>query len=346
MKLGNTIKYLLVFLPFAFSMASCDVHEFPKPQEKLPFILNLHFDTDWEVQEEILTKQRSALTQDIRYVIKVFPQDVGSRTAYVATEIFTFLRSARDGYDCSFTLDIPKGEYDVRVWADLVEPGTENDRFYNTSDFSRIALQGEYSGNTDERDAFRGSCRVNLISTIYETSPDEYTVEMQRPLAKFEFISTDIDEFVDKVLQEEAASRSNSQTESESRSDATRSIIEDYRVVFYYTGFMPDVFNIFTDKPVDSATGVSFESSIRQLNETEASLGFDYVFINSHSTTGPVAGGLMDAEGNVVAMSNTIDVPISRSFHTIVRGKFLTQKASEGVTINPDFDGEHNMVIP
>ena len=43
--------------------------------------------------------------------------------------------------------------------------------------------------------------------------------------------------------------------------------------------------------------------------------------------------------------SDAIKVPTRRNYHTIVRGKFLTQTASSGVSIDSDFDGEFNIEI-
>ncbi len=338
-------------LAILLGFSACDVHEFPELRQRVPFTIHLLFDTEWQMTGEVLYKPRTGTPCDIRYVVKAFPKDVDLRSTYTAVETFTFLRSARDGYDCTYTLDLPEGEYDIRVWADLVEPGKEGDRFYNTANFTRISLQGEYRGNTDERDAFRGSCPIELISTIKETAPVEYIIDMVRPLAKFEFITTDFNEFIDKAIQDaqtkaEAMAQENNQEIPGSRAETTRVNIDDYKVVFFYSGFMPNVFNHMTDKPVDSATGVTFVSSIKQLSEAEASLGFDYVFINSRATSVSVAVGLYDNEGELLAMSNPVAVPIQRSFHTIVRGRFLTQKTTGGMIIDPAFDDEFNVVLP
>lgn len=54
--------------------------------------------------------------------------------------------------------------------------------------------------------------------------------------------------------------------------------------LFYYSGYLPDTYNIAADKPVDARTGVWFESKIGIINENEASLGFDYVFVNGQQT--------------------------------------------------------------
>ena len=163
---------------------------------------------------------------------------------------------------------------------------------------------------------------------------------MQRPLAKFEFITNDLKEFLDKeieYLKQEATTRG--------ENAPTRVDTDKYKVVFHYSGYMPNAYNMNTDKPVDSATGVMFESKLGILNDNEASLGFDYVFVNGKEAGVSIQIGLYDGENRQIALSDPIDVSLRRSHHTILRGSFLMQQATGGIVINPEFDGNHNIVI-
>ena len=108
---------------------------------------------------------------------------------------------------------------------------------------------------------------------------------------------------------------------------------------------MPDTYNMNTDKPIDSSMGISFESKLAILNESEASLGFDYVFVNGREAGVSIQIGLYDSEDRQIALTEPIDVSLRRSHHTILNGSFLLQEASGGITINPDFDGNHNILI-
>ena len=121
--------------------------------------------------------------------------------------------------------------------------------------------------------------------------------------------------------------------------------IEDYKAMFYYNGFMPCAYNMFTGKPNDSKVGVKFESSITKTNESEVLMGFDYVFVNGTESTASITLALFDKDGKEIFTSNPIDVPLKRAQHTIMRGEFLTIETSGGVGIVPDFDGEYNYVI-
>ena len=109
---------------------------------------------------------------------------------------------------------------------------------------------------------------------------------------------------------------------------------------------MHNAYSINTDKPVDSSTGVFFESKLKMLTESEATIGFDYVFVNGKESSITLKIGVEDKEGTQLSLSEPIEVPLKRSHHTLLTGMFLMSEASGGVTINPDFDGDYNLIFP
>ena len=245
-------------------------------------------------------------------------------------------------------LNLEPGEYQFLVWTDYVLGDTQTDYFYNTDDFAEIQLtsKSNYVGSTDKRDTFRGELTTSLFNVDELTgSFGEATIDMRRPMAKFKFISTDYPEFVRQMLMRQA--KKDAAEGKAPANDETRTIDpDDYNVVFRYSGFMPCSFNMFTNKPADSWTGVAFSSRLVKINEQEAELGFDYVFVNGSEAKVSVCVEVYDSENNLLANINPIEVPLVRSQLTIVRGEFLTSKATGGVGIVPDFDGEYNIVIP
>lgn len=52
-----------------------------------------------------------------------------------------------------------------------------------------------------------------------------------------------------------------------------------------------------------------------------------------------------DKDGELLSSTNTVEVPLVRSKLTIVRGNFLTSKATGSVGINPDYNGDFNIEI-
>ncbi len=338
-------------------LSACDVHQWPENPEFVKVQLRLNYETEM-TQWEHLYDGSQVIEQGfgqsynnqqnygkIRYIVRTYPLSSKQRALQDYTQEFIFTKDLSEGYNHEVTLDMLPGNYNVMVWSDIAWPDfapTENGNppFYNASNFAEITLQGNHTGNTNYRDAFRGSGNISLKADIIDHLHATLDVTMQRPLAKFEFVTTDLQEFIDKEIEfltKEAATRG--------EVPPTKVDTDSYKVVFQYSGFMPSAYNMNTDKPVDSKMDVLFESKLGVLSEREASLGFDYVFVNGNNAAVSVQVGLFDKENRQLALSEPINIPLRRNHHTIMKGSFLMQQASGGITINPDFDGNHNIVI-
>ena len=349
-------RNLTLALSLCGLITACDVHEMPDIPENEPFVIRLNFDTDmtpWhhtvkktEVAEMSLGDPAPSMSDNgiMRYVVRVYPLQNGREVSpQQCVKEFVYEKSVYDGYDNTLTAALPSGDYKVMVWADMreISSGTP---FYFTDNFVEMTLQGEHHGNTDLRDAFRGSADISLAASIAVHTPDTVDVTMQRPLAKYEFISTDLKEFIDKEVQN-ALARGEVAEVAGDKTPSRDVDTDDYQIVFYYTGFMPCAYNMFLDKPVDSSSGVSFSSKITQLNETEASIGFDYVLINGKDASVTTQIAIYNKDGKQISLTDPISIPLMRSRHTILRGSFLMQEATKGLVINPEFDGEYNLII-
>lgn len=328
----NRLRYIWVFVTVAcaWCVYSCDVHEFPYPVNKeMTFTLNLDYNTEMpfhKLVEYYETKSNgNASDFYVRYIVDATP--VSTEGEY---KRFVFTNNDINNLNNSLELDIVQGEYRFAVWTDFIPYGTDDDHFYNTECFEDICINGdEHIGSNDFKDAFNGSC-------VSEVSKENYqaTVCMKRPLAKFNFISSDVNEFISKV----ASLR-------ETKGDADLIDIDEFTIVFAYQGFVPSSFNMHTNKPADSRTNVMFRSKINLLNSTEAELGFDYVFVHEHESFINVAIGVYDKDGKLISQFKPVEVPLMRSKLTTVKANFLTSNAGSGVAILPDFDGEYNVEI-
>lgn len=347
------ILYLIIYMAL---LSACNVHEWPEEPERVPFCLKLNYDKDmtaWSHRYDgtDVTEQSVGGTYDngradgkIRYIVCAYPVSGNRQTTQEPAREFVSIKNISQGYDHEMTLDLAPGDYSIMVWSDLMEDGG-GDPYYNTDNFAEISLQGGHEAGNDYRDAFRGTGSISLAADIMEHSPGTLSIAMQRPLAKFEFVTDDVAEFIEMQTLNMAAGNGGARSASEDESSA-RVNIEDYQVVFSYVGFMPDTYSMFTDKPVDSSTGVMFRSSLKALSDSEASLGFDYVFVNGTESSVTLQVGIYNARGERISLSKPITVPLKRSRHTVLHGMFLTADAAGGVTINPDFDGDYNLVFP
>lgn len=346
--------HLILYMPLVL-LTACDVHEWPDTPENVTFRLKLRYERDMTVWEHLydgteVTEQGLGDTYDngrehgkMRYIIRAYPLTEKQRLASKYTQEFVFTKDITEGYDHEATLDLAAGDYRIMVWSDLLE-NDGVDPYHDAGDFAEITLQGDHRGNNDYRDAFRGTGDISLTADVAEYVPDTLEITMQRPLAKFEFITNDLAEFIQKEGLRVAAKSGGAKSVS-GNDTATRVNAEDYKVVFHYVGFMPCAYSMLTDKPVDSSSGVMFQSVLKELNDMEASLGFDYVFVNGTESAVTVQIGLYDKDGTRLSLTEPIRVSLRRNHHTVLQGSFLLSEASGGVTINPDFDGDYNLIF-
>ena len=359
-------------------ITSCAVHEWPEPSPA-DVIVNLDFDTQLPqykvLNEEGTRASHDGRDYDIRYTIAAYRLLQDGSYAEEPFLLKVFSKDEIDELNATFRFSIDEGSYRFYVWTDFVLAGTQSDYFYNTTNFRRISLQGTHEGNNDFRDAFSGSADLKVIRRGSKETPSTVTVQMRRPLAKFEFITTDLQEFITKTIEAmirkeeaEAAAKagetkseggdnpeditpieSDTKADGDTKTGDTKTPVVDlekYMVVFFYSGYMPNAYNMMEGKPCDSATGVKFSSAISAIDNHDARLGFDYVFVNGEESSVMVTVALYDEEGTQLSISRQIEVPIKRSMLTTVRGSFLMQNTGGGVAIDPGFEDEFNIYIP
>ena len=353
------IKGVLLTLFSAFALVSCDIHEWPDelPPEIVPLTIHLEFDTEMPIHEEInlsyaTRSDANSIKHDKRYILGVFPYDNQGTLIRTPDTLIVFTRDSEEEYDRTLNINITEGNYSFLVWTDFVHANTTEDCYYKTDDFAEIILadRKNHIGNTDYRDAFRGEQSSLILADnpyydiISRRAINEITIPLERPMAKYKLIATDLLEFTryaKRLIAQKAADKENG-----TRGETRAFDLNDYRVVIRYNGFMPCSFNMFTNKPADAWTGVFYESTLLELSEDEAELGFDYVFVNGNESSVSVTIEVYDWEDELISRSNPIDVPIIRSKLTVIRGEFLTTKAAGGVGIIPEFDGDYNYVVP
>ena len=313
---------------------SCDVHEFPHPipvDENISFVLRLNYDTNLPLHKvlEYTEDARSAESSqyDIRYIVKVYPATTETGTKELHSFVFTKDNIAELNH--SVTLNLKHGHYQFMVWTDYVNEGTDTDLFYNAVSFDKIAcvIGDKYQGNTDFKDAFRGTIVSEVSSDVSEA-----LVTMERPVAKLRFISTDFDSFISQVTEAQAI-----QTTSKAIS------LDDFKVVLRYQGYLANSYNMQSDQSSGSLTKEEFESTIYSISDTEVEMGFDYVFAEASETSVHVSLDICDVNGNVLSTFTTKEIPLVRGKLTTVNLQFLDSLSGGGAAIDPDYNGDVNI---
>ena len=358
----HILLHVASLLLVAMALAGCDVHQWPElhpdnpdiptpPQPDGPKVvipIRLEYEPDfylWEHRyDPVLGK-----VEEVNPSLDIFPDYPGTSSRYanivpaglVQVHVKAFLASnssrcvaeqsfvteINGTYDTDFELELQGyGIYDIVVWSHLLEH-SEALPFYDPASFSRVHIISEnYNGNTDYRDGYRGKIRVDAAAAAEEQN----VVRMKRPMGKFELITTDLSEFLDR--------------ETETRKLSTRARPEDYRVVISFPMYSPSSYSAMDDRLENASTGVAFETQMTVTGISEASLGFEYVMLNN------ILDGAVQTQVNVyrldgthVAGSSMFTIPMRRDHHTLLRGAFLSTEGSGGVGIDPGFNGDHNI---
>lgn len=351
MNLSKSFMVAIAVLSSLVGLTACDVHEFPDVNKDVPtgpsvdFRLDLKFDTEMPIYQEITHPSRNDV-YIVRYIVRGYWVNAnGNIQTDVAPQCEKIITSEElNNLDRSIDVSLPEGNYRFFVWTDYNTTSTPNNLFYNTDNFADIFVKTKpYTGSTDYRDAFRGALDVEVKAN------GSAEIEMKRPMGKYTLVSDDVDKFIEKVrdsLIQHAIEEGRDPSEVVSRDINP----EEYQVRVGYTGFMPSAFNNYTNKAIDSSTGVTFTSHITLLGNNEAEIAFDYVLINGEETKVGIMVEIYEKDAVIgkdepISRSSSIEVPLRRSHLTIIKGAFLTSQAQGGIGIDPGFDGEYNIEI-
>lgn len=351
MKLRGYIHTVFALL-VAVVLSSCAVHEWPdsKPFD-VDLTLNLEYKTAmplYDIIYQSTTRQNGDDQEyDVRYTIEFYEcNEEGTyredRPDFRKVFLKEDFRTSNDfGYVVK--MKVPAAHYHIKVWTDLVPHATAPaNYFYDPSNFSRVNLiMSRYRGSTDLRDAFTGGTQLDLSGYIRSGMSAEATIESERPMAKVEFITTDVDEFISKYLaKKEKEGKEMSRTEYDNLMQ-----LKNLKVKITYSYNMPTVFSIHENKPKGSEPRPSFYSNIVPLGNNEASMAFDYIFVNGVEAPQVMDLEVIDENNNILSRMLYMNIKLKRSHLTIVRSKFLTADIQGGAVINPDFEPDSDDLI-
>lgn len=344
------LRYIFLLLLVSV-LTGCDatIHEYPDTEVNsvlVPVTLNLEFDTEMPLYKQQTRANFNSKDFDMRYIVNVYQASMYRQIGSQLVGSYVFTKDEVDSWNNTVQFDLEQGNYDFVVWADYVDAGSTNDKYYDTSNFSIISIIGEISGSNDYRDAFVGYGKFDLAT---DPAPHTYNIIMERPMAKYRFISNDIETFISRMLEIKKKRLEASRGEGEDTKADTKVEVDinDYYVVFNYTQYLNSAFNALMNIPAAPGTGYSFRSDIKQLDDKEAEIGFDYIFVTENTKVWVSVDVYEKTPDGDIRLDgvNPFLVELARSKLTEVRGAFLTTQESGGVGISPGFDDEFTIEI-
>lgn len=321
---------------FVTLLSAC-VHEFPVEEGgPIDIQLQVTLSTQEISPYQAIGFNRGLIDQAAfrRYIVEVY-RNTENRSSYDTAPIYRTIvyQAASESESLTIPLSLYADQYKIAVWMDYVDSPGIPSLYYQTECLNAIHLPPpkDYVGDTDMKDCCSGVAEVDLNDGIMQGQTHiVIPCLLERPLAKFMFIATDIDRYITRVM-------------SRSERVVTRSDIDNYTARIIYTGYLPNGFNVLTNKPNDSALGYGCTTKVRNLENGEVCLGFDYVLINTHDAAVEAAIVIYDEEGVEVNQSPTVRIPLRRNGLTEIRDEFFTIENSKGISINPEFLGEYNI---
>lgn len=196
------IAHLLVLV-----LTGCDktVLEFPENEGVDPTLVNanlsLAIDPKIEPYEQTGRSEGEVIdAYDVRWIVEVFRDEIGGE---LAERRVLGCEPAADGHHTIHTsLALHAARYHVVAWMDYVDNGSVDDKYYTIPSLSSISVPaaGNYIGDEDHKDTYVARQEIDLKAHRDRWNETvDVTVTLQRPMAKIEFIATDIDKFLDEL---------------------------------------------------------------------------------------------------------------------------------------------------
>lgn len=341
------MKHILYIVLAVLSvlMVSCDlVHEFPKEEvdpTKILVTLSVKCQVQIPLASVIIVKgdallQDSVGRYDRRFIIEVY-NNSDSDQSYLGTKVIT--REATDTSALVTELSLETKKYKLAIWMDYVLKGTDDDLYYfteNSLSLVHLPSAEEYVAGSDFKDGqafvtdidltpYRGQWYVSIT----------LDAPLMRPMAKITILATDIAEYVSK------------------KSGVGKDYAEaakELKTQYSYSGYLPTGYNVLKNRINDSELGYGFayqpyypfsQGEIKNMT----CIGSDYVFVNGETSSVTLSILIKDKLGITINKVDGLVVPIYRGKETIVMDKFLTDEYKPGIGIDPEFEGEWNIII-
>lgn len=331
MKYGFGYKWIMLVV--SMLCASCStITEFPDENPVDPTLINLNIEIQLaaEVSDMTNTEDFDGVIKQ-RVVVEAYKFDDVVKPA-VRKELLLDDILGKDKANISLSLNATK--YRLVVWSDYVQTASPSDLYYYTAETLRnIKYNGEYIANRAEKDCFSAAKDVDLTkySGVWNLSLD-VDMQLKRPVGKLVMISNDVEDFV---------SRANSRGEEISRTD-----ISSYTAKVTYSGFAPNGFDAYDGVLNDATSGLSYTTKFQLINDNEAMIAFDYMLADEEGTSYEIAMQIFDDEGNKINEVGEIKAVVSADKVTVLKKDFLTGDYNPGISIDTDFDGSIDVVLP
>lgn len=226
----------------------------------------------------------------------------------------------QDVYYCDLN-DLPKGDYDVYVWADYSQDG--NDAYYNTESLKGITYKQDVVRNASDSNVRRAYFGKTALGSSSQTQP----VKAKSPFAHYRVEAMDVDRY-------ERMKDVNGWPE-----------LEDLQIRVTYNSFVPTSFNSLTGLPNDAETGVQYTTNTFERRDGKVLIGDDFIFASGDKSSVNITVELVNpANDEVISSIENLEVEYREGYVTVVSGDFLTNyPINNALNVDVRWEGEYNV---
>ena len=326
-------KFIAFIIISIYCLNTGCIHEFPHKAEtdmlspSVAVSLHLTFDKSFDTLKYITKSFSENDSIHSTEYLQRFIIEVHEKEQRITKQ--TIVQTLQNPDSCltlPVILKLNASVYTLAIWTDYILKGQNEDLFYNTENLAYILLQEPYIAHTAGKECQYGILELDLQNYQNQQEAEvQAKINMKRPQAKYEFITTDVQDFIKKIIP-------NSYQKG------------TYYITFAHRFFIPAAFDILEGRVAESWSDISFTLPfhITDQEQKEACIGFDYLFADTIKNTCSVSILVKNNQGQTITYTPNITVPYKQGHLTTIRGNFLTPKTS-GITINTEYDGEINI---
>lgn len=311
---------------FALIFNSCTLHQEPDGFGEDPTEVLISADVNISLklpqrEDAVTTAARAATGYSHRFVIEALGDD---ERVHDRREFIVPIEEGAETVMLPVNMRLHARNYRILVWSDYVNiTESETVTFYNATSLTPVMPNNGYRANTEYKDAFSACGELDLRPYKDQwQSKFNVTLDLSRPVGRYELISTDVAAFQRKL------------NDGTIKGGA-------FTARLRYGGYVATGFNVAEQTPKNMLSFLSYNTSLNNLSTTENKvlrIGFDFIICQPDLTEIPVEIEIVN-EKNEVVSNTAVNIPLQAGYNTTVKGRFLTATTDGGLNIDPDYDG-------
>lgn len=217
--------------------------------------------------------------------------------------------------------------YSLLVWSDYVKADEqETGLYYDATSLTPVMPQGNYVGNNERKDCFRGCADLDLRNYRDEWAANtNIDIELQRPVGRYEIVTTDLGAFRQRIADGLISG-------------------SEFSVRVRYADYRATAYNVLQNVPKNFLSYLFYKTNLKSENwegdQASIVLGFDYCLVEAGEAGSkiPVEIEVLNEKNQQVSRT-VLTIPVVQGYNTVVSGRFMTGTDDGSVSVDTEFDG-------